>query len=134
MEASADAGAASAAAAAARTLRWAGRAGHLGGFPRAAVFAAVGAFAKAYASLLNTTTVHNSDALLRLVSARGPGTPLLTVSNHMSTCVRLTVATRLPFPGPCTTFDAACRFVGTVAEIRHALASSVCLIYQGFGA
>ncbi|KAF8660348.1 hypothetical protein HU200_057928 [Digitaria exilis] len=84
MEASADAGAA-AAAAAARTLRWAGRAGHLGGFPRAAVFAAVGAFAKVYASLLNTTTVHNADALLRLVSARAPGTPLLTVSNHMST-------------------------------------------------
>ncbi|PAN40625.1 hypothetical protein PAHAL_7G329200 [Panicum hallii] len=84
MEASADAGAA-AAAAAARTLRWAGRAGHLGGFPRAVVFAAVGAFAKAYASLLNTTTVHNADALLRLVSARPPGTPLLTVSNHMST-------------------------------------------------
>ncbi|RLM66460.1 N-acylphosphatidylethanolamine synthase isoform X2 [Panicum miliaceum] len=76
---------ASAAAAAARTLRWAGRAGHLGGFPRAVVFAAVGAFAKAYASLLNTTTVHNADALLRLVSARPPGTPLLTVSNHMST-------------------------------------------------
>ncbi|KAG2575482.1 N-acylphosphatidylethanolamine synthase-like [Panicum virgatum] len=85
MEASADAGAAAAAAAAARTLRWAGRAGHLGGFPRAAVFAAVGAFAKAYASLLNTTTVHNADALLRLVSARPPGTPLLSVSNHMST-------------------------------------------------
>ncbi|CAN6250561.1 unnamed protein product [Urochloa humidicola] len=35
--------------------------------------------------MLNTTTVHNSDALLRLVSARPPGTPLLTVSNHMST-------------------------------------------------
>ncbi|OEL25419.1 N-acylphosphatidylethanolamine synthase [Dichanthelium oligosanthes] len=85
MEASADAGAAAAAAAAARTLRWAGRAGHLGGFPRTAVFAAVGAFAKAYASLLNTTTVHNADALLRLVSARPCGTPLLTVSNHMST-------------------------------------------------
>ncbi|KAG0527989.1 hypothetical protein BDA96_06G280700 [Sorghum bicolor] len=83
MEASAEAGAA--AAAAARTLRWAGRAGHLGGLPRAAVFAAVGAFAKAYASLLNTTTVHNADALLRLVSSRAPGTPLLTVSNHMST-------------------------------------------------
>ncbi|KAL6651850.1 hypothetical protein ACP70R_010775 [Stipagrostis hirtigluma subsp. patula] len=83
MEASAEA--ATAAAAAARTLRWAGRAGHLGGVPRAAVFAAVGAFAKAYASLLNTTTVHNADALLRLVSSRPPGTPLLTVSNHMST-------------------------------------------------
>ncbi|GJN01408.1 hypothetical protein PR202_ga18673 [Eleusine coracana subsp. coracana] len=84
MEASAEAGAA-AAAAAARTLRWAGRAGHLAGVPRAAVFAAVGAFAKAYASMLNTTTVHNADALLQLVSSRPPGTPLLTVSNHMST-------------------------------------------------
>ncbi|KAJ1273362.1 hypothetical protein BS78_06G274300 [Paspalum vaginatum] len=85
MEASAAAGSSSAAAAAARTLRWAGRAGHLGGVPRAAVFAAVGAFAKLYASMLNTTTVHNADALRRLVSGRPPGTPLLTVSNHMST-------------------------------------------------
>jgi monolysocardiolipin acyltransferase len=99
MEASADAGAA-AAAAAARTLRWAGRAGHLGGFPRAVVFAAVGAFAKAYASLLNTTTVHNADALLRLVSARPPGTPLLTVSNHMSTYVRPILLARLPSHNP----------------------------------
>lgn len=84
MEASAEAGAA-AAAGAARTLRWAGRAGHLAGIPRLAVFAAVGTFAKAYASMLNTTTVHNADALLRLVSSRPPGTPLLTISNHMST-------------------------------------------------
>uniref|UniRef100_A0A453D3F4 Tafazzin family protein n=1 Tax=Aegilops tauschii subsp. strangulata TaxID=200361 RepID=A0A453D3F4_AEGTS len=81
MEVSADA----AAAAAARTLRWAGRAGHLGGVPRAAVIGAVGTIAKAYVSLLNTTTVHNADALHRLVSSRPPGTPLLTVSNHMST-------------------------------------------------
>ncbi|KAF7003988.1 hypothetical protein CFC21_019252 [Triticum aestivum] len=81
MEVSADA----AAAAAARTLRWAGRAGHLRGVPRAAVIGAVGTIAKAYVSLLNTTTVHNADALHRLVSSRPPGTPLLTVSNHMST-------------------------------------------------
>ncbi|KAM3370582.1 hypothetical protein ACQJBY_018113 [Aegilops geniculata] len=81
MEVSAD----GAAAAAARTLRWAGRAGHLGGVPRAAVIGAVGTIAKAYVSLLNTTTVHNADALHRLVSSRPPGTPLLTVSNHMST-------------------------------------------------
>ncbi|KAF7011416.1 hypothetical protein CFC21_025729 [Triticum aestivum] len=81
MEVSADA----ATAAAARTLRWAGRAGHLGGVPRAAVIGAVGTIAKAYVSLLNTTTVHNADALHRLVSSRPPGTPLLTVSNHMST-------------------------------------------------
>ncbi|KAE8776643.1 N-acylphosphatidylethanolamine synthase [Hordeum vulgare] len=78
MEVSAD-------AAAARTLRWASRAGHLGGVPRAAVIGAVGTIAKAYVSLLNTTTVHNADALHRLVSSRPPGTPLLTVSNHMST-------------------------------------------------
>ena len=101
MEASADAGAAAAAAAAAaRTLRWAGSAGHLGGFPRAAVFAAVGAFAKAYASLLNTTTVHNADVLLHLVSARPLGTPLLTVSNHMSTYVRPILLIHPPFHNP----------------------------------
>lgn len=29
--------------------------------------------------------VHNADALHRLVSSRPHGTPLLTVSNHMST-------------------------------------------------
>ncbi|XP_047067141.1 N-acylphosphatidylethanolamine synthase-like [Lolium rigidum] len=80
MEASADA-----AAAAARTLRWAGRAGHLGGVPRAAVIGAIGTVAKAYMTLLNTTTVHNADALHRVVNSRPPGTPLLTVSNHMST-------------------------------------------------
>jgi hypothetical protein len=95
MEASAEA---AAAAAAARTLRWAGRAGHLGGVPRAVVFAAVGAFAKACASLLNTTTVHNADALLRLVSARAPGTPLLTVSNHMSTYVPPVASSRVSLP------------------------------------
>ncbi|XP_051219502.1 N-acylphosphatidylethanolamine synthase-like [Lolium perenne] len=81
MAASADA----AAAAAARTLRWAGRAGHLGGVPRAAVIGAIGTVAKAYMALLNTTTVHNADALHRVVKSRPPGTPLLTVSNHMST-------------------------------------------------
>ncbi|KAM0878402.1 hypothetical protein ACQ4PT_034895 [Festuca glaucescens] len=81
MEASADA----ATAAAARTLRWAGRAGHLGGVPRAAVIGAIGTVAKAYMTLLNTTTVHNADALHRVVKSRPPGTPLLTVSNHMST-------------------------------------------------
>ncbi|MQL83107.1 hypothetical protein Taro_015593, partial [Colocasia esculenta] len=58
---------------------------HLGGVPRRLVFVAVGAFAKAVTSLLNTTTVYNSDGLLHLVRSRPPGRPLITVSNHMST-------------------------------------------------
>ncbi|KAF8029222.1 hypothetical protein BT93_E1782 [Corymbia citriodora subsp. variegata] len=71
--------------AAKRKMEWAASGTHLRGVPRRAVFAAVGAFAKAVASLLNTTTVHNADTLLRLVRHRPPGVPLLTVSNHMST-------------------------------------------------
>lgn len=66
-------------------MEWAGKADHLGGFPRKMVIMAVGVFAKAVANLLNTTTVHNADTLLRLVRSRPPGVPLLTVSNHMST-------------------------------------------------
>lgn len=46
---------------------------------------AVGTFAKAVAILLNSTSVHNADTLLRLVRSRPPGVPLITVSNHMST-------------------------------------------------
>ncbi|KAF3327626.1 N-acylphosphatidylethanolamine synthase-like isoform X1 [Carex littledalei] len=53
--------------------------------PRAMLIGAVGAFAKVVTALLNRTTVYNADTLLRLVSSRPPGTPLLTVSNHMST-------------------------------------------------
>ncbi|KAK7250742.1 hypothetical protein RIF29_33378 [Crotalaria pallida] len=68
-----------------RTMEWAARAEHLGGIPRKMVIAAVGTFAKTVSSLLNTTTVHNSDSLLRLVRSRSPGVPLITVSNHMST-------------------------------------------------
>lgn len=66
-------------------MEWAARDNHLGGLPRKMVFAAVGAFAKVVASFLNSTTVHNADTLLRLVSSRPPGVPLITVSNHMST-------------------------------------------------
>jgi hypothetical protein len=51
------------------------------------VIGAIGTVAKAYMALLNTTTVHNADALHRVVKSRPPGTPLLTVSNHMSTYV-----------------------------------------------
>ncbi|KAK1314697.1 N-acylphosphatidylethanolamine synthase [Acorus calamus] len=68
-----------------RKMEWAGRATHLGGVPRAATVAAAGAFAKVVTCLLNTTTVHNPETLLRLVRSRPSGRPLLTVSNHMST-------------------------------------------------
>lgn len=66
-------------------MEWAGREKHMRGIPRKMVFLAVGAFAKAVATLLNTTSVHNADTLIRLVRSRPPGIPLLTVSNHMST-------------------------------------------------
>ncbi|KAK8653173.1 hypothetical protein V6N13_127184 [Hibiscus sabdariffa] len=68
-----------------RKMEWAGREKHMAGIPRKMVFLAVGAFAKAVATLLNTTSVHNADTLLRLVRSRPHGIPLLTVSNHMST-------------------------------------------------
>ncbi|XP_028795242.1 N-acylphosphatidylethanolamine synthase isoform X1 [Neltuma alba] len=68
-----------------RTMEWAASAEHLGGFPRRMVFTAVGAFAKAVASLFNSSYVHNADTLIRLVRSRPPGVPLITVSNHMST-------------------------------------------------
>ncbi|KAL5980172.1 hypothetical protein ACLOJK_036639 [Asimina triloba] len=66
-------------------MEWAGSPHHLSGIPRKLVFLAVAAFAKAFASLLNSTSVYNSHTLLRLVRSRPPGTPLITVSNHMST-------------------------------------------------
>ncbi|KAB2040912.1 hypothetical protein ES319_D02G115200v1 [Gossypium barbadense] len=68
-----------------RKMEWAGKEKHMRGIPRKLVFLAVGAFAKAVATLLNTTSVHNADTLIRLVRSRPPGIPLLTVSNHMST-------------------------------------------------
>lgn len=70
-------------------MEWAGREKHMGGIPRKMVFLAVGTFAKAVATLLNTTSVHNADTLIRLVRSRPPDIPLLTVSNHMSTWVLL---------------------------------------------
>lgn len=70
-----------------RTMEWAAKGTHLRGIPRKIAFMAVGACAKAVASLLNNTTVHNADTLIRLVRSRPPGVPLLTVSNHMSTLV-----------------------------------------------
>ncbi|CAN6440137.1 unnamed protein product [Victoria cruziana] len=67
------------------TLDWAATPNHLGGTPRRLIFAAVGAFSKVVATFLNSTSIHNSETLLHLVRRRPPGTPLLTVSNHMST-------------------------------------------------
>ncbi|XP_010266318.1 PREDICTED: N-acylphosphatidylethanolamine synthase isoform X4 [Nelumbo nucifera] len=68
-----------------RKMEWAGRSSHLGGIPRKLVFIAVGAFAKVVDTLLNSTSVHNAETLIRLVHSRPPGVPLITVSNHMST-------------------------------------------------
>ncbi|KAF9673050.1 hypothetical protein SADUNF_Sadunf11G0108600 [Salix dunnii] len=68
-----------------RTMEWAARGDHMRGIPRKMVIMAVGAFAKAVANFLNTTTVHNGDQLINLVRSRPPGVPLITVSNHMST-------------------------------------------------
>ena len=70
-------------------MEWAGKEKHMGGIPRKIVVLAVGAFAKAAATLLNTTSVHNADTLIHLVRSRPPGIPLLTISNHMSTSVHL---------------------------------------------
>lgn len=66
-------------------MQWAGSAKHMRGVPRKIVIGAVGLFAKTVANLLNTTRVHNSHTLLRLLRSRPSGVPLLTVSNHMST-------------------------------------------------
>ncbi|VVA10122.1 PREDICTED: tafazzin [Prunus dulcis] len=68
-----------------RIMEWAARSDYMGGIPRKMVIMAVGGLAKAAVSLLNNTTVHNADTLLRLVRSRPPGVPLVTVSNHMST-------------------------------------------------
>ncbi|KAM1513423.1 hypothetical protein ACFX1Z_024851 [Malus domestica] len=56
-----------------------------GNIPKKMAITTVGGLAKVVVSLLNSTTVHNSDTLLRLVRSRPNGVPLVTVSNHMST-------------------------------------------------
>ncbi|KAK2967154.1 hypothetical protein RJ640_026545, partial [Escallonia rubra] len=66
-----------------RKMEWTAQPNHLGGAPRRMAVAAAAAFAKVVVNLLNTTTVHNGDTLLRLVKSRPPGVPLITVSNHM---------------------------------------------------
>ncbi|BBN04524.1 monolysocardiolipin acyltransferase [Marchantia polymorpha subsp. ruderalis] len=66
-------------------LRSASKTSHAGGIQRRLVLSTVGAFARLFTSVLNRTTVYNKDTLLDLVQSRPSDTPLVTVSNHMST-------------------------------------------------
>lgn len=68
-----------------RTLEWAAKSSHLGGFPRRLVLKGGSALSKFITSFLNTSHVYNLETLKRLVHSRPPGTPLITVSNHMTT-------------------------------------------------
>ncbi|OVA08776.1 Tafazzin [Macleaya cordata] len=88
----------------ARTMEWAARADHLGGIPRKLVIMGVGAFAKVMTTLLNSTSVHNPETLVRLVQSRPPGVPLITVSNHMSTSVT-SLNPPILFKSPCRLDD-----------------------------
>ncbi|CAM6118175.1 unnamed protein product [Calypogeia fissa] len=63
----------------------ASNASHLGGVPRYLVLSTIGGLAKLVTTFLNRTRVYNKDTLLDLVQSRPAGTPLVTVSNHMST-------------------------------------------------
>ena len=58
---------------------------HLYGLPRRAVLSSVGSIAWFYMNVLNRMEVKNQEILKELVHNRPPGTPLITVSNHMST-------------------------------------------------
>lgn len=66
-------------------MEWAASSNHMSGIPRKMVCLAVGAFAKLVTSVLNSCIVYNRETLIHLVRCRTPGTPLITVSNHMST-------------------------------------------------
>ncbi|CAI5469584.1 unnamed protein product [Closterium sp. Yama58-4] len=58
------------------------------GIPRRLSLSFVHAWTFTYTHVVNRTAVMNEDTLLELVRRRPKGTPLITVSNHMSTCVR----------------------------------------------
>ncbi|KAM1826208.1 hypothetical protein ACFX13_025584 [Malus domestica] len=66
-------------------MEWVAQSDHMGNILKKIAITTVGGLAKVVVSLLNSTTVHNSDTLLRLVRSRPNGVPLVTVSNHMST-------------------------------------------------
>lgn len=104
-----------------RIMEWAGRENHMGGIPRKIAIMAVGAFAKAVATFLNTTSVHNADTLINLVRSRPPGIPLITVSNHMSTSVP---------PGPFLIFLYLCIFHYSHYAFFHL--SSIFFIFTGW--
>ncbi|KAL3692496.1 hypothetical protein R1sor_006147 [Riccia sorocarpa] len=58
---------------------------NVGGIQRRFVLSTVGACARLFTSVLSRTRVHNLQTLLDLVQSRPRDTPLVTVSNHMST-------------------------------------------------
>ncbi|XP_024536046.1 N-acylphosphatidylethanolamine synthase [Selaginella moellendorffii] len=66
-------------------MLWAAHPSHLSGAPRRIAIFTIGSLARIAVTLLNSSHVHNADTLLHLVTARPPGTPLITVSNHTST-------------------------------------------------
>ncbi|MCO5549146.1 hypothetical protein L7F22_002612 [Adiantum nelumboides] len=68
-----------------RTLPWAAKSSHLGGIPRHLVLKSGSAICKLITCFLNNSHVHNLDTLSHLVHSRPPSTPLITVSNHMTT-------------------------------------------------
>ncbi|KAL6312001.1 hypothetical protein AAG906_040294 [Vitis piasezkii] len=50
-----------------RKMEWARRPNYIGGIPQRIVFMAIGAFAKAVASLFSSTSYQNADTLIHLV-------------------------------------------------------------------
>jgi len=67
------------------TIPDAAKSTHLGGIPRRVILSTVGSIAKLYGTVFNSNQVHNKETLMSLVKSRPPGTPLVTVSNHVST-------------------------------------------------
>ena len=59
--------------------------GHLLGLPRRISLSFVHSLAGIYMHAYNRTTVYEQQKLVNLVINRPPGTPLITISNHMST-------------------------------------------------
>ncbi|TQD76272.1 hypothetical protein C1H46_038190 [Malus baccata] len=68
-----------------KIMEWAARSNHMGNILKKMAITTVGGLAKVVVSLLNSTTIHNSNTLLHLVRSRPNEVPFITVSNHMST-------------------------------------------------
>eukprot|EP00271_Cylindrocystis_brebissonii_P012541 TRINITY_DN3122_c0_g1_i1.p1 TRINITY_DN3122_c0_g1~~TRINITY_DN3122_c0_g1_i1.p1 ORF type:complete len:425 (+),score=41.89 TRINITY_DN3122_c0_g1_i1:205-1479(+) len=58
---------------------------HMWGIPRRIITSSVGTFSYLVTNVFNRTKVYNGDALKEAVENRPAGTPLITISNHMST-------------------------------------------------